>query len=232
MSDDDRENGEEPAVLPMPPVVAALFIVLIGIELAFFLGTQGIVGGPGAVGWRLAAVQRFGFSGDILWWMIETGRWPANHMIRFVSYPFVAASFTNALVAGVMLLALGKMVAEVFGAISMLLIFFVSSAVGALAYGLLAGDPYPLLGSFPAVYGMIGGYTYLMWRSLEIVGASQLRAFSLIAVLMGVQLGFGLFFDVQKDWIADLAGFLSGFVLSIVLAPGGLRALLARIRRD
>ncbi|WP_158968646.1 rhomboid family intramembrane serine protease [Chachezhania sediminis] len=228
----DHDHDPGPAVMPLPPAVAALFIVLIGIEGAFFLGSQGLIGGPAAIGWRLMSVQRFGFSGDILWWMIDTGRWPVEHLIRFVTYPFVSAAFSQALLAGVMFLAMGKMVAEAFGSVKMLAIFVVSGAVGALAYGLLSGDSYPLLGAFPPVYGLIGGFTYLLWRSLASVGANQTRAFTLIAMLMGVQLLFGLFFEIGNGWIADLAAFATGFAMSVILAPGGWRAFVARIRRD
>ncbi len=56
--DQEPHNG---AVNPLPPVVAALFLVIMGIEIAFFLGTRGIVGGPAAVGWRLSAIQSYAF---------------------------------------------------------------------------------------------------------------------------------------------------------------------------
>ena len=46
------------AVNPLPPVVVALFLILVGIEVVFQLGARGLAGGPDAVGWRLAAVQK------------------------------------------------------------------------------------------------------------------------------------------------------------------------------
>ena len=115
----------EPPVNPLPPVVVALFLVIVGIEAALTLGARGIVGGPVAVGWRLETLERFAFSSEIFAWMIETGRWPLEHVFRFVSYAFVHASFTHALFAGVMLLALGKMVGEALGSFAVLVIFFV-----------------------------------------------------------------------------------------------------------
>lgn len=221
-----------PVVNPLPPVVAALFLFIMGIEAMFSLGTRGLIGGPEAVGWRLEAIQDYAFSGDILRWMLETGRFPPEHLIRFVSYPFVHASFTQALFVGVFVLAMGKMVAEVFGAIAMLLVFVLSGIGGALAYGLLVNESYPLIGGFPAVYGLIGAFTYMLWRSLSLVGANQARAFSLIAFLMGVQLLFGLFFEIQKDWVADLAGFTTGFGLSFFVSPGGWMRLRRGVQRD
>ena len=38
--------------------------------------------------------------------------------------------------------------------------------------------------------------------------------------------------DTGNDWVADLGGFVAGFVLSFVLAPGGWAAIRARIRHE
>jgi len=217
-----------PVVNPLPPVVAALFLFIMGIEVMFSLGTRGMI----AVGWRLAAMQDYSFSGEILRWMWETGRWPAQHLIRFVSYPFVHGSFTQALFVGVFVLAMGKMVAEVFGSVAMLAVFVLSGIGGALAYTLLVNDSYPLIGGFPPVYGLIGAFTYMLWRSLSLVGENQARAFTLIAFLMGIQLFFGLLFDTNNDWVADLGGFATGFGLSFFVSPGGWVRLRGRLRRD
>jgi len=221
-----------PAVNPLPPVVAALFLVIMGIEVTFSLGTRGLVGGPQAVGWRLEAIESYAFSGEILRWMWETGRWPLEHLIRFVSYPFVHGSFTQSLFVGVFVLAMGKMVAEVFGGIATLVVFVLSGVFGALVYALLVNDPYPLIGGFPPVYGLIGAFTWLLWRSLSSVGANQSRAFTLIAFLMGAQLVFGLLFGLQNDWVADLAGFACGFGLSFFVSPGGWARLRRGVQRD
>lgn len=221
-----------PAVNPLPPVVVALVLFIIGIELVFSLGARGLIGGPGAVGWRLAAMQDYAFSGDIFDWMVETGRWPAEHLIRFVTYPFVHVTFTQALFVCVFVLAMGKMVAEVFGSIAMLAIFVLSGIGGALAYAVLLNEPYPLVGGFPPVYGLIGAFTWLLWRNLSLVGANQSRAFTLIAFLMGFQLLFGLLFGGTRDWVADLAGFATGFGLSFFVAPGGWARIRSGIRHD
>ena len=219
-------------VNPLPPAVWLLFLVMVGVELAFQLGTLGLVGGPQAVGWRLEAVERFTFSGEIFDWMWQSHRWPAEHLVRFVTYPFVNASMTQMLIAGVMFLAMAKMVAEAMGQVVMLVIFFASAILGATAYALLTEGPMPLLGAFPPVYGLIGAFTWMLWRRLSAVGENQARAFSLIGFLMGIQLIFGLFFDNQNDWVADLAGFFTGFALSYPLAPGGWTKVLRRLRQE
>ncbi|OED49080.1 rhomboid family intramembrane serine protease [Rhodobacteraceae bacterium (ex Bugula neritina AB1)] len=219
-------------VNPLPAAVVALVLVIMGVEAMFSLGTRGIAGGPEAIGWRLEAIQSYAFSSEIFWWMQETGRWPLEHLKRFASYVFVHGSFTHALFVCVFVLAMGKMVGEVMGDLAMVIIFLLSGAGGALGYALLIADGQPLIGGFPAVYGLIGAFTFLLWRSLALVGAQQSRAFSLIAFLMGAQLLFGLLFGGQKDWVADLVGFATGFGLSFFLAPGGWARIRDRIRHD
>ncbi|NOD47914.1 MULTISPECIES: rhomboid family intramembrane serine protease [unclassified Ruegeria] len=221
-----------PAVNPLPPVVVALVLFIIGIELAFTLGSRGLIGGPEAVGWRLDAIQNYAFSADIFDWMVLNGRWPFEHVIRFVTYPFVSANFTQAVFVCVFVLAMGKMVGEVFGGFPMLLIFVVSGIGGALAYAVLLDPRYPLIGGFPPVYGLIGAFTWLLWRKLSLVGANQARAFQLIAVLMGIQFLFGLIFGGNWEWVADLGGFATGFGVSFLVAPGAWDRIVGRIRRD
>lgn len=216
-------------VNPLPPVVAALALVMAGFELAFNLGARGLLGGPNAVGWRNTLVERFGFSGRALDWMLENGSFPPEHLIRFVTYPFFHASFTHALFAVVILLAMGKVVGEVIGSLRVCLLFVLCSVAGALAFGLLGSDPW-LLGAYPPVYGLIGGFTYLLWVRLGREGGGQFRAFQLIGFLMGIQLVFGLLFGAGQDWIADLAGFVTGFALTMALVPGGLARLIAAVR--
>jgi len=53
----------------------------------------------------------------------------------------------------------------------------------------------------------------------------------LIGFLMGIQLVFGLLFGGNRDWVADLAGFVAGFGLSFVVSPGGWGRVVDRLRR-
>lgn len=227
-----QDHKEASPVNPLPPVVIVLFGVMILPELAFSLGARGLVGGPEAVGWRLAAVQAYGFSGDIFDWMVVNGRWPTEHLIRFFTYSFVHTSFSATLFAAVLLLALGKLVGEVLGQLAVLILFFGGAFFGALVYALLLNDPNWLVGGFPAVYGLIGGYSFVMWQSLGARGEQQLRAFNLIAMLMGLQLLWGVFFDVGNGWVADLVGFVFGFGASAALVPGGIARVIASLRRN
>ena len=227
-----NDPSYESPVNPLPPVVIALFVAIMGIEAAFSLGAQNMIGGPGAIGWRSQAIRDYGFNTEVFSWMWQNRVYPGEHLIRFVSYPFVHGSFTQALFSGAMVLALGKFVGDVFHGWAVLMLFLLSCIVGAVVYGVIApGQPY-LFGAFPGVYGLIGGFTYLMWLRLGQMGARQSRAFTLIGFLLAIQLLFGLIFGVNGWWLADLAGFGAGFAMSFVLSPGGFAKLRAKLRHE
>lgn len=227
MQDPDLESP----VNPLPPVVIVVFLALAGIEAALSLAEAGLIGGSGAVGWRLGLVRDYGFSGDIFDWMLANGRWPPGEVKRLVSYSFVHLGFTHALFAMVLLLALGKLVAEALGQAVFVALFFGAGIGGAVVYALLLNDPVWLAGAYPNVYGLIGGYSFVMWRKLAGSGAQQYRAFSLISLLMGLQLIWGMLFETSTLWVAELAGFIVGFGLCFLLAPGEWGRIRDQIRR-
>lgn len=215
---------------PLPPIVWLLALPLIVMEAALNLAAAGIVGGATGIGWRQEAVQRFAFSPDFMRDMIANSYYPPEHLLRLISYPLVHVNFTHALFVVVFLLALGKMVGEVFRAWAVLVVFFGAALAGALTYTLLPFIQMPLIGGYPPVYGLIGAFTFLLWTNLSGSGTDQYRAFSLIGMLMGIQLLFGLLFGGGWDWVAELAGFFTGFFLSFVVSPGGWSRVKAKIR--
>ncbi len=155
---------------PLPPAVMLLALAIVLPEIAFLAGSEGVAGGPGAVGWRIAAIERFGFSGQIFDYALGSGQWTGGALLRFVTYPFLHWGFTHMLMVVVFLLALGKMVGEVMGSLAVTVIFFGSAVVGAVAYAGLTNAPQPLIGGYPAVYGLIGAFTFLLRARLTATG--------------------------------------------------------------
>ncbi|MEI4486086.1 rhomboid family intramembrane serine protease [Frigidibacter sp. MR17.14] len=225
-----NEDHRESPLNPMPPVVWLLFLPIAAMEIVLQAGSTGLVGGPGAVGWRLEALERFSFSPQLFHWMAANGHWPPEQAMRLLTYIFVHGSFTHAVFVAVFLLALGKMVAEVFSAGAVLAVFVVSALAGSLAYAAIPMDLPPLFGGYPPVYGLIGAFTFILWQRLGAVHANRYRAFSLIGFLLGIQLVFGLIFGGTWQTLSEIAGFAAGFATSFLVAPGGWRAVLARIR--
>jgi membrane associated rhomboid family serine protease len=226
-----QDNLNAPPLNPLPMVVWLLALPIIAMEVVLSLGASGAVGGPTAIGWRIDAIQRFAFSPDFMRQMFAEGRYPLDGLMRLVTYPFVHGTFMHALFVVVMLLALGKMVGEIFRWWAVLAVFFGASIVGALVYALIPLTKGALLGAYPPVYGLIGAFTFLLWVKLAAVGANQNRAFIMIGFLLGTQLVFGLAFGGGLDWIADLAGFTTGFFLSFVVSPGGWSRVRGKIRQ-
>ena len=229
-----------PPLNPLPPVVWLLALPMIGLELVLSLADRGLVGGAAAVGWRAQALSRLAFSPDFWRQELANATLDAGGLWRLVSYPFVHGSAGHALFAVVLLLALGKFVAEVFRFWAVLVVFAVASVAGALAMAAVPAVHQALYGAYAGVYGLIGAFTWLVWMRLAGSGVSQFRAFTMIGILLVGQLIFGVlttvlnigqgFLGVDWSWIADLAGFGAGFVVSFAVSPGGWARVLARVR--
>jgi membrane associated rhomboid family serine protease len=220
-----------PPLNPLPPIVWIVALPIIAMELVLSAGQYGIAGGPDAIGWRSVAVQNLAFSPEMMRYFLESGRYPLDGMHRLVSYPLVHGNFTHAMFVIVIFAALGKMVGEVFRWWAVAILLLASTIMGALAYTLVPDLRAPLLGGYPPVYGLIGAFTFLMLTRLRSNGGNQLGAFQLIGFLLGFQLLFGAIFGGGWEWVADLAGFITGFALSFVISPGGWTRLRDRIRQ-
>jgi membrane associated rhomboid family serine protease len=227
------EQQEYPSPFnPLPMIVWALVLPLVAMELVLSLAGAGLVGGGQGFNWRVQAVERFGLFPELLRYQWETGGRPYDQLPRLVTYPLVHASFTHALFAIVLMLALGKMVAEVFRWWAVLVVVFGATIAGGLAYVFLVpGLRTQLIGAYPAVYGLIGAFTFLLWVNLARSGANRYRAFSLIGALLFFQLVFGVLFGATWDWVADVTGFAAGFLLSFIVSPGGWARVMDKVRQ-
>lgn len=227
---DPAMDPDASPVNALPAIVVILALILAGIEILFQAGNAGLIGGAEATGWRVAALEDYGFREPLFNWMIENRQFRWDFAFGILTYPFVDYTFTNVLFSLVFILALGKMVGEIFSTPAFLVVFFGSSVVGALTYGLVWDTALVLYGAMPGAYGLIGAYSFILWRGYSQIGENPMRAFSLIGFLMALQLFWGLVFAGSLDWVANLAGFVTGFAVSFVVSPGGGRRVLARMR--
>lgn len=222
-----------PPLNPLPPVVWLLAAPLIAMEVVVGLGASGLAGGAEGIGWRSDAIQRFAFAPDFLRRMWEAGQWPLDGLMRLVTYPLVQIEVTQTVFVVVFLLALGKFVGEIFRAWAVVAVVIGSSIGAAVIYTAVPWMQSALIGAWPPVYGLIGAFTYILWAGLGRRGsqAGPLGAFSLIGMLLGVQLLFGALFGSGTQWVAEVAGFAVGFALSFVVSPGGIDRLRAMMRQ-
>lgn len=228
MQDDDYT---QPFFNALPPAVVALALAIFAVEGVLTFAGKGYIGGTEGIGWRVEAIREFAFFPQFLTEALATGNWWTEVLKRFFAYPLIHGGFTHAAFVIVFLLALGKLVGEVFGNLAVIVLFFACGIFGAVVYAGLTGSERPLIGGFPSAYGLIGAYTFLLWVNFKAAGQNEYQAFSLIAFLMGLQLFFGIFFEVGYDWVAEIAGFAFGFVLTPALVPGALRRFLERMRQ-
>lgn len=216
-------------VNPLPPIVWLLTVPMIVLELAFSLGDAHLFGNA-ASAWRITALENYAIFPEFWRQRAQLGAIDLNLLVRFVSYSFLHASVMQALFGVVLLLALGKAVAEVFRWWATATVFFGSAIISGVVYAFVVPQQ-PLFGAYPADYGMIGAFSFLIWVRLAGTGINQFRAFSLIGGLMVIQLIYGLFFGASYLWLADIVGFVSGFFLSFLVSPGGFARVRARLRQ-
>lgn len=228
-------SDPQPARGPLPfnaiaPVVLMLALPMVAVEIWLSLAEAGLVAGANGLTLRMQAVQDWGFSPVVWDQVVALGDRSAAMLRRFVTYGFVHGSFTHALFGIAMLLALGKFVGDIFAGWAVAAVFLAGLLAGAALFGLLLDGPRPLYGAYPGVYALIGAFTWIIFARLGERGENRLRAFRMIGFLLALQLGFGLAFGTDWAWLAELAGFAAGFVLSVVVSPGGFAALRDRLR--
>lgn len=235
-----RPGFDESPLNPLPPVIWALVLPIIALEIYFGLGQLGFVGGgqPGAgMALRQIVAERTAYVPEFVLRLWELRMFDLGQGWRILTYSFVHLSLTHAVFVVVFALALGNLIASQFRPWAVVVLFFGSAIGGALIYTLFAGllpqwRFQPLIGGYPAVYGFVGAFTFLLWTRLGQQNANRMRAFTLIGMLMAFQLVFGILFqDGSMTWIAEVAGFCCGFLLSFVLVPGGIGRVMRQIRQ-
>ncbi len=225
-----------PPLNAVPWAVWLLALPMIAVEAVVEAGANGLAGGPAGIGWRQQAIQALGFDPNYLRQFIEARQLSLEAVQRLVSYVFVHQSLSQALFVVVILLALGKFVGEVYAGWAVLLTYFVAAAMGALAYTAVPLTHAGLLGGYPGNYGLIGAYTFLLW--VRLAGQGSIRAFRLIGFFLTFQIGiaaigvamYGVAQGTTWEFVADLAGFVTGFALAFVVSPGGWMRVLTKLR--
>ena len=225
------EYNKPPVVNPIPTAILVIFFGITLVEAFLFFDLGGLIGKTGGAAERLLLIQNYGVPPKLANWMLGTGNLSIDNVFRFVAYPFVNLSSLSVVFASVLLLALGKMVGEVFSTLSVVLIWILSTILAAFFYSISATNGQILVGSYPGVYGFVGAYTFVSWIALRLAkNKNQSQAFSLIVALMSVQLLFSFLFGTGQLWIADFAGFVTGFTVSFFLSPGGIKEVISVFR--
>lgn len=208
---------------PLPRSLVALAVVIAGIELVLELSDRGLLADPGLRS-RVYMVGAF-------WSGLLHGARPVFDLqpwTMFLTHAFLHGGFLHMAMNLAVLLGLGRFTADRYGDWTVLPSFLVSAAAGGLAFGLLTGDPTPMVGASGAVFGFIGIWTVWDWRRLVRAGASVRPVVTRVLALAAMNAIFFFGLSGMLAWQAHLGGFLAGVLLGMwferrALAGGGFR---------
>jgi membrane associated rhomboid family serine protease len=205
----------------LPPQLWLTVGLMVAIELGLSAADRGLLGEPG---WRAWAVVRFAFW-DMLFSGMAAPVYTAQPWAMFLTHAFLHSGFLHLAMNGVVLLALGKFVAERCGGWAMLLLFAVSAAAGGAAFGLIADTRAPMVGASGAVFGFIGLWQYWEAMARRQLGLTLRPVFATLGALVAINVVLAVALGGGLAWEAHLGGFLAGVAL------GPLMSAFAR-RRD
>lgn len=201
--DDDR----------LPQLLLALVGAMTAIELVLSAADRGWIG---ATDWRQIALIHGAFWQPVL---DGTARpaFPGQTITMFASHAFLHGGMLHLAMNAVILLSLGKFIAQRAGQWPMLFLFLVSAAAGGLAFGLLARGAGPMIGASGAVFGFLGLWLYWDAMIRRRLRASLQPVLATIGTLIAINLVMALFMGGALAWQAHLGGFVAGFALGPVM---------------
>lgn len=171
----------------------------------------------GTAAWRPLAYQYGGFWAGLLYgWRPNFAAQPAT---MFVTHAFLHAGPVH--LAGNMLTLglVGLPIAARLGGLRFAALYATGMLGGALAFGLLATSPAPMVGASGAIFGLAGVWTVWDWAAGRREGMRSRRlALRALAVILGLAL-FNLAVWVaqsgQLAWQAHLGGYVAGGLFAL-----------------
>jgi len=221
-------DSPPPAVNPLPPAVIVLFLAVV-IGEAYIAGAEAQLWGQFDA--RIGLIRQFAFLPEGFERAVSAGIWQPELFWRMLTYPFVHDAVMQSILASVLILALGKFVGEILGNTAVFAIFGISSVCAALGYAQFTSSTYPLFGGHPPAYGLIGGFSFVLFSRAEGLLSHQLRASRMLGLLMAINISFSLFSSGQTLWVAELCAAVAGFISAALIQPSGLASLVAKFRR-
>ena len=211
--------------LPAPVIV---FVLILTLGEFYITGAEARFWGSSES--RIALIRQVAFLPEVFQRSLLAGSWVPELFLRLITYPFVHSSLLQAVFAGVLTLTLGKFLAGVLGSFAIILIFFSSSMFAALGYSFFTNDSFPLFGSFPAAYGLIGAFTFVLFGRSNGSLNQQLQAFRLLSILMFINIIFAFFQNGPALWVAELSAVVMGFVCTAFLYPSGISVIIKKLK--
>ncbi len=208
----------------VPPLLLALIGAMTAIELLLSAADRGLLG---ATDWRQIALIHGAFWQPV---MDGTARpaFSGQAITMFASYAFLHGGLLHLAMNAVILLSLGKFVAQRAGQWAMLLLFLVSAVAGGLTFGLLSRGAGPMIGASGAVFGFLGLWQYWEAATRRRLRASLQPVLATIGTLIAINVAMAVFMGGALAWQAHLGGFLAGVALGPLMTGFARRRAMRR----
>lgn len=218
----DAAAGERPA----PPAIVWLFtLAFVAFELAFTLAETGVLPAslnPAGPDLRWDAFVELAFF-DVYFEAALGGEpYAPTLWSSFFTHALLHGGTLHLVMNAAIFLALGGVVANLIGPARFSVLVLVCAAAGALAFGLISDTRGALVGASGVIFGFFGALKRWEWRYIRASGASSRRFWGTIAALVVMNLALFLFFTEGGAiaWEAHLGGFVAGWLIAPLLAPG------------
>lgn len=201
-----------------PSIVWAMLAIFVAFEAAFWAAAGGF--GP-VEDLRWEVYKKLAFF-DVYFEGVRGGlQVPWTFWTSFISYAFLHGGLLHLAMNGVFFLSVGGMLSRALGPVRFLILFVVTSVIGALVFGLIAETNGPMVGASGALFGFIGALKAWEWRYIRTTGASAQGFWRTIAALVAINvlLAFIMPGGGGLAWEAHLGGFIGGFLIAPILAP-------------
>ncbi len=196
----------------------ALAVLVCGLEFLFFLGDSALFRTEGNISWRQRAIIDFGvWSNAVEFSLGQGGTRPAD-LVRFLAHPLIHRTTLDALLSGTFILVAFRVLEGTARDFTLVLTFVGSAVAGASCFFLISGSQYPLTGASAGYLGLFGFAT----AALVMMGAATGRSMDRIArtiiviplLFLGIELVIGMLIGGTGRWVADLGGYLAGFLVA------------------
>ena len=193
--------------------------MIVGVEIILQIAESKTFGSNSSATWRNQLLTNIAFHDKVFEHIVQNRTLEPATIWPFFTYPFLHLNIPHVAIGAAIFIAMGKVISDSFSNLSVFLLFIGCTFSGALVFGIVSNQSFPLVGAYPAIYGFVSAYTWIEYRRLKSKGKSTWPAFRLILALLAIRTIFALIFGLRGSWSAELTGLATGFLLSFILAP-------------
>lgn len=207
-SPSDRQPPRSVPQTGAPGFLWCLVGIMTAIELVLSLSSSGVFGSQN-LRWPAFVFGAF-------WQPVLSGAtppvYPGQTVLMFITHAFLHGGITHLAMNSVVLLSLGKFVANHIGAARTLLVLFLSAVAGAACFGLLSSSAGPMIGASGAVFGLIGLWQAMDYRMRRRSGLPLRPVVTAILGLVAANILIFMILSGGLAWEAHLGGWIAGWL--------------------